>query len=210
ALVHVPFGLVRFGTGKMSTRKGNVVFLEEVFQKAVELTEKIIEEKNPELEDKRKIATQVGIGAIVFNDLSNKRMKDVDFSWDRMLNFNGQTGPYVQYTYARFSSVLRKYGRQVDDNVNLSLLNSDMETEIVRLLSRFPETVKHAADEYEPSVVTTYLLDLCEASNRFYNHFRVLSEDLETSKTRVLLVWCIRTVLGKGLSLLGMETPERM
>jgi arginyl-tRNA synthetase len=210
ALVHVPFGLVRFGTGKMSTRKGNVIFLEEVFQKAVDLTEKIIEEKNPDLEDKHEIATQVGIGAIVFNDLSNKRMKDVDFSWDRMLNFNGQTGPYVQYTYARFSSVLRKYGCQVDDNVNLSLLNSDMETEIVRLLSRFPETVKHAADEYEPSVVTTYLLDLCEASNRFYNHFRVLSEDLETSKARVLLVWCIRTVLGKGLSLLGMETPERM
>ncbi len=209
-LVHTPFGLVRFGTGKMSTRKGNVIFLEEVFQKAVDLTEKIIEEKNPDLEDKREIATQVGIGAIVFNDLSTKRIKDVDFSWDRMLNFNGETGPYVQYTYARFSSVLRKYGRQVDDKVNLNLLNSDMETEIVRLLSRFPETVKHAADEYEPSVVTTYLLDLCEASNRFYNHFRVLSEDLETSKTRVLLVWCIRTVLGKGLRLLGMETPERM
>ena len=209
-LVHTPFGLVRFGTGKMFTRKGNVIFLEEVFQKAVDLTEKIIEEKNPDLEDKREIATQVGIGAIVFNDLSTKRIKDVDFSWDRMLNFNGETGPYVQYTYARFSSVLRKYGRQVDDKVNLNLLNSDMETEIVRLLSRFPETVKHAADEYEPSVVTTYLLDLCEASNRFYNHFRVLSEDLETSKTRVLLVWCIRTVLGKGLRLLGMETPERM
>lgn len=209
-LVHVPFGLVRFGTGRMSTRKGNVIFLEEVFQKAVDLTEKIIEEKNPDLEDKHEIATQVGIGAIVFNDLSTKRMKDVDFSWDRMLNFNGQTGPYVQYTYARFSSVLRKYGRQVDDNVNLSLLNSDMETEIVRLLSRFPETVKHAADEYEPSVVTIYLLDLCEASNRFYNHFRVLSEDLETSKARALLVWCIRTVLGKGLRLLGMETPKRM
>ncbi len=210
ALVHVPFGLVRFGNGKMSTRKGNVVFLEEVFQKAVELTEKIIEEKNPELGDKREVATQVGVGAIVFNDLSTKRMKDVDFSWDRMLNFNGQTGPYVQYTYARFSSVLRKYGRQVDDNVNFSLLNSDMETGLVKLLSRFPETVKRAADEYEPSVVATYLLDLCEASNRFYNHFRVLSEDLETTKARVLLVWCIRTVLGKALKLLGMKTPERM
>jgi len=210
ALVHVPFGLVRFGNGKMSTRKGNVVFLEEVFQRAVELTEKIIEEKNPELRDRREVATQVGVGAIVFNDLSTKRMKDVDFSWDRMLNFNGQTGPYVQYTYARFSSVLRKYGRQVEDNVNFSLLNSTMETRVVKLLSRFPEVVNRAANEYEPSVVATYLLELCEASNQFYNHFRVLSEDLETTKARVLLVWCIKTVLGKGLKLLGMKAPERM
>ncbi|HID96444.1 MAG TPA: arginine--tRNA ligase [Candidatus Latescibacteria bacterium] len=208
--VHVPFGLIRFGQERMSTRKGNIVLLEDVFRKAVELTVEIMEEKNPALKGKEGIAKDVGIGAIIFADLSSKRMKNVDFEWDKVLNFNGETGPYVQYTHARFSSVLRKYGKEVDGDFDPSVLSEDPAFDVTRNLGRFPDIVKRSADEYEPSLMTNYLLDLCGAANRFYNSCRVLTRDPRITNARILLVYCVRTVLNKGLNLLGIKAPDEM
>ena len=209
--VHISFGMITFKDGKMSSRRGNVIFMEDVLNRAVELTREIIEEKNPDLPDKEQIARDVGIGAIIYADLDSRRTRDVAFDWDEILNFNGETGPYVQYTHARYCSVLRKYGQEVPPpDVDLSLLCEPETVAVAKCLQKFPAQIRSAADACEPSFIASYLIELCTEANRFYNAHRVVSEDAALTKARVALVYAITTVLASGLRLLGMKTPEQM
>lgn len=209
--VHISFGMITFKDGKMSSRKGNVIFMEDVLNRAVELTREIIEEKNPDLPDKEQIARDVGIGAIIYADLDSRRTRDVAFDWDEILNFNGETGPYVQYTHARYCSVLRKYGREAPPpDMDLSLLCEPETVAVAKCLQKFPAQIRSAADACEPSLIASYLIELCAEANRFYNAHRVVSEDAALTKARVALVYAITTVLASGLRLLGMKAPEQM
>ena len=208
---HAPFGLMTFKGEKISTRRGNMVFLEDVLDQAVELTGAIIEEKNPDLEDKESIARQVGISAVIFADLDSRRTRDVVFEWDEVLNFDGETGPYIQYTHARFCSILRRYGKSVDLGVDLGGLGEDAEMRVARQLARFPACLEQACSENEPSLVATFLIELATVANKFYNELPVLNgADQGVIKARVVLVESVRIVLRTGLSLLGMKAPEEM
>lgn len=209
---HVQFGRLRFKDGGgASTRRGNVVFLEDVLNRVIELTQKIIADKNPDLPNGEQIARDVGIGAIIFADLDSKRTRDIVFDWDEVLNFNGETGPYLQYTHARYCSVLRRYdGTLPPRDIDFALLNEPETIEVVKCLARFPEQIQKAADEYEPSAVTTLMIELCTVANRFYNAHQVISEQANLTAARVALVYAIKTVLASGLSLLGMKAPEQM
>jgi len=209
-MVHVDFGWVRFGDEIMATREGNVIFLKEVLDKGVELAKKTILEKNPELKDVEKTSQMIAVGAIMFADLSTRRHKDINFIWEEVLNFEGDTGPYLQYTHARLSSLLRKYGRPVSGNVDFSWLSNDLAWPVVRELDRFPQTVATAAEYYEPSFVASYLLDLTKAFNAFYQKERILTDDEKATAAKVLLVDGVRTILKEGLYLLGIEAPEEM
>ncbi|HHT9124171.1 MAG TPA: arginine--tRNA ligase, partial [Candidatus Wunengus sp. YC63] len=208
--VHVDFGLMKFKDGKMSTRKGKVVLLEDLLIEAVERIKEIIEAKNPSLENKENVAQDVGIGAVIFADLSAKRNKDVVFDWDEALNFEGETGPYVQYTHARLCSILRKYGRPVTADIPFELLKEDETIILIKNLWRFPSVILKAAELYEPSLISNYLIDVCGNLNRFYNAHRVLSDDGELTKARILLVDSTRQVIKNGLNILGIRAPERM
>lgn len=208
--IHIDFGLMKFKDGKMSTRRGRVVLLEDLLKEAVERTRKIIEEKNPDLKNKEGIAHAVGIGAVIFADLSSKRVKDVNFDWDEILNFDGETGPYVQYTHARVCSIMRKYGRPITNKINYALLKEDDELLLVKNLELFPTTIRRAAETYEPSLLANLLLTICSAFNRYYNHHRILGDDEELTKARVLLCNGIRQALRKGLYLLGIKAPVEM
>ncbi|MBQ5959534.1 MAG: arginine--tRNA ligase [Firmicutes bacterium] len=212
-LVHVPFGLMSLETGKMSTRNGQVVFLQDLLDEAIEKTRRIIEEKNPNLKDIDQVATQVGVGAVVFNDLFNSRIKDEVFAWDKVLNFDGETGPYVQYTFARASSILRKAGVDVfhPEDMKGECLSDEYAQEVLRIIEQFPEKVKEAADRYEPYVITRYAVALASAFNRFYHENAILSAEDETvRKARTALTKMMAEVLRSALSLIGVQTPEEM
>ena len=209
--VHVDFGQILFGDGgKMSSRKGNVVLLNDVLDEAVSRALQTIEDKNPGLEDKVRVAEAVGIGAVVFADLSNRRIKDVTFSWDEILNFEGETGPYVQYTHVRTCSVLEKHGRPVDPSADLDALAEPEEAELAKTLGRFAEVVLRADEENEPSAIARYLLDLCSQFNNYYHKHRVLGNSEGLTNARVVLVDCVRQVLANGIRLLGLGAPEKM
>ncbi|MCL2095869.1 MAG: arginine--tRNA ligase [Oscillospiraceae bacterium] len=208
--VHIPYGLMNFGGQVMKTRAGNIALLDDFLKLAVEKAESIIEEKNPGLsvDEKKEIAKKVGIGAVLFSDLVSGRVKDVNFTWEEALNFNGNSGPYVQYTYARVCSVLDKAGAL--DNKNILITNIS-EREIIKLISQFPEKVLVAEREYEPSVICRYLLDLCAAFNRFYHECSILkAESEEIKNSRLTLCEAAKYTLGNGLWLLGMEKTERV
>ena len=213
---HVPFGQIRFAHGAMSTRKGNIIFLEEVMDKAVTLAREIIEEKNPGLADKEEIAEAIGVGSIIFNDLKNSRVKDITFDWDEILNFNGETGVYLQYTYARIGSLLNKLEEEHGSlgsfaDARFGELSFGSEGyEIVSLLNDFEKTVRRALKEFEPSVISRYLLDVTKAFNTFYNSCRVVTGDRLESLSRGLIVLCCRKVLRQGLLLLGLKPIEEM
>jgi arginyl-tRNA synthetase len=209
-LYHVPFGTVSLGGEKLATRKGKVVLLDELFGRAIEKTLATIEEKNPDLENKEEVARQMGVGAIVFSDLSSNRIKDVSFSWDEILNFDGETGPYVQYTHARAGSVLRKAGKAPVSSIDGALLDKPEERAVLRMLYRFPERVRQAMDEMEPSIVTRYLVDLAQDFNRFYHEHSILGEDAPLRTARIALTACTRKVLRTGLTLIGLAAPERV
>jgi arginyl-tRNA synthetase len=210
-MAHVAYGLLSFKGEAMATRSGNIVLLKDVLGRAVDLTRKIIAEKNPDLPDREAVAQEVGIGAVIFATLSGRRVKDSVFDWDEVLNFNGETGPYVQYTHARYCSVLRKYGDKIPPpGADFGLLTSDEEVAVVKRIEQFPRQVCTAAETYEPSLIVTCLLDLCAAANQFYNVHRVISEDAALTKARITLVYGIKVVLEKGLKLLGVKTPESM
>lgn len=208
--VHVDFGLMKFKDGKMSTRKGKVILLEDLLIEAVERVRKIIAEKNPSLENKEGVAKDVGIGAVIFADLSTKRNKDVVFDWDTVLNFEGETGPYIQYTHARLCSILRKYGKAVTADIEYDLLKEDEAYSLIKSLSQFFPTIRKAAEFYEPSLICNYLIDVCGNVNKFYNTHRVLSDNESLAKARILLVDVTRQVLKNGLTILGMHAPEQM
>ena len=208
--IHIPFGMVSLEEGTLSTRKGNVVFLEDVLKTATQKTLDIIEERNPNLKDKEKVAKQVGIGAVIFQELFNQRVKDYVFSWDRTLSFEGETGPYVQYTHARTSSILEKGEFNIEDTVDYSLLKSEEEINITRLLYDFPQTVINSMEKDEPFFITRQLVEIAQAFNKFYNSSPIIIEDTELKKARMSLTYSVKTVINTGLKLLGMEAPERM
>ena len=204
--VHVPFGMVSLeGQGALSTRKGNVVFLDDVLNEAVEKAAKVIEGKNPELEDKQKIAS----GAVIFGALSSGRIKDLVFSIDKALSFEGETAPYLQYTHARCRSVLSRAGVS-DGKIDYDVLTDDDSFTLVRLLSSFDDVVSDAAAKYEPSVVSRYLLDLAAVFNRFYLNCRIIGEKPDVMYTRLLITRYVAEALKEGLKLLLINAPDRM
>lgn len=214
---HVPFGLMRFEGKKMSTRRGKIVYLEEVLDEAVARALQIIEEKNSSLEHKEEVAEAVGIGAIIFGDLKNNRLNEVDFSLEEALNFDGETGPYLQYTYARTQSVLSK-GRAAgepesgtagpDQAVNGQL--GDSGWELLKLLTRFPDQLKRGIQNNEPSVMARYALDVAQAFNHFYNKERIVTEDSSLREARLKLTELTGASLARTMHLLGLKTPQRM
>ncbi|APM38961.1 arginine--tRNA ligase [Clostridium kluyveri] len=210
---HVGFGLVRFANKKLSTRKGDVIFLEELLNKSVEKTLEIINEKNPKLEDKEEAAKKIGIGAVIFTYLKNNREKDIVFDWNEMLSFEGETGPYVQYSYARGKSILRKSGEApYDENqIDCSKLGSKEEFELVKILENFNKSIINAINRLEPFIVTRYVIDVAKAFNKFYNaHSIINAADEDTKKARLNLVKCTCQVLKNGLNLMGIEVVEKM
>ncbi|MFW6139456.1 MAG: arginine--tRNA ligase [Spirochaetota bacterium] len=208
---HVPFGQIRFEDDSMSTRKGNIIFLEEVLDRASRLAMSIVEEKNPGLPNKQEIAEAVGVGSIIFNDLKNYRIKDITFRWDEVLNFNGETGVYLQYTYARISSLVKKF-TQVHGEVEWKSSPGFGEEgyRIALHLNDFEDTVLRAAREFEPSNISRYLLELASQFNSFYNTYRVVTEDRRVAVSRVLIVLGVKKVLRQGLELLGIRPIEEM
>ncbi|MEG0901930.1 MAG: arginine--tRNA ligase, partial [Clostridia bacterium] len=191
-LVHVAFGMISYEGQSLSTRKGHVVFLEELLLSAKEKALKIIEEKSPNLENKDEIARQVGIGAVIYADLQNNRIKDIDFSWDRALSFEGETGPYVQYTHARCCSVLRRAAELDPAEPEYAALEDDYAQELLRQLSRFPAAVREAAERYEPSIMTRTVTELCKAYNKFYYENRILDAESGVREARVRLTTAVR------------------
>ena len=209
---HVPFGLVVDKNGeKIGSRKGNSVFLEDILKEAIQKVEKIIEEKNPNIENKEEVARKVGVGAIIFNDLSNSRIKDEIFDWDMLLNFQGETGPYIQYIYVRTRSILEKAGYEPKiDDVDFSVLQEKEAIDTIKLLYRFNEIVESAAQKNEPSIVARYLIDVAQSFSTFYNEHKIITEDKTIQNARLYLSSCVGTVLKTGVELLGMEMPEKM
>ncbi|CAM5714542.1 putative Arginine--tRNA ligase [Streptomyces afghaniensis 772] [Streptomyces afghaniensis] len=207
-MAHIPFGMMLKDGKKMSTRKGKVVLLEEVLQAAIQLAEKNIEEKNPSLENKEEVANQVGTGAIIFHDLKHYRLTDIEFSLEDMLKFEGETGPYIQYTHARACSLLRK-GNFVPP-ANLDNLQWDgVSFPIVKLLMDFPTTLEKANEHYDPSEVAKYVIDLAKTFNKYYAHIQI-SEENSGKTARLSLVYAVTVVLKEGLRLLGIAAPEAM
>lgn len=209
-LIHVPFGLVSLDSGKLSTRHGHVVLMEDLLHQACAETKRIIEEKNPNLENKEEIAKQVGIGAVIFNDLYNTRIKDVVFSWERMLNFDGETGPYVQYTHARACSILKRAGEIAPEDIDFSVLSDEASLEICKLLEAYPEKIKDAAAKLEPSIVTRHLVAIAQGFNKFYHDNPILNSEENVRKARLAVVVAVENVLKEGLALLGIAAPEQM
>jgi len=210
-LTHIPYGMLRFEEGTMSTRRGTAITMEDVINESVAKTKAIIEEKNPDLADKDKVAEQVGVGALIFNKLYNNRIKDTMFSWDLVLNFDGETGPYVQYAHARACSVLRKAGETTTayafDPANLAC---DSAFEVLRLIYDFPAKIEEAADKYEPYMIARQLVALAQAFNAYYHHNIILVEDDAVRTSRLALVMAVKMQLEIGLRLLGMAAPEAM
>lgn len=207
---HVAFGMVSMEDGSMSTRKGHVVWLQEVLDKAVEKARAIIEEKNPDTKNKDEIAESVGVGAVVFSALWNNRIKDIVFSYDKVLNFDGETAPYVQYTYARCASALRKGGDIDFDNMDLSAITTDEGYDVIKSVITFGDSVRLAAKLREPCYVTRHVVDLAEKFNRFYIDHRILVDDAPTRNARLALTKAVGNVIRCGLGLLGISAPSEM
>ena len=207
-LIHVAYGMVSLEEGTMSTRKGNVVFLEDVIKKCIEKAYKIIDEKNPNLENKEETAEKVGVGAVIFGALYNNKIKDIVFSYDKVLNFDGETSVYVQYTCARANSVLQKGG--LPDSYEIPVLTSE-EIELVKALSVFPETVKSSAEKNEPSFIARYAVDVAQKFNKFYFDCKILTaEDEKTKNFRLALTCATKQALENAFKLLGIGIPEKM
>lgn len=210
-LIHIPYGLVSLEGAKLSTRSGNIVYAEDILLEAISKIKEIIEEKNPDIPDKDETAKKIGVGAVLFNDLYNQRIKDVSFKWEKLLNFDGETGPYVQYTYARCASILRK----VNDfspslNIDYSLLTGAEAMDLLKTISRFPRVVLDASEKYEPSVVARFAMDVAQAFNKYYNVCRINVDDKKVRDARVTLVYLTKKSIRDALLLLGIQCPEQM
>lgn len=213
-LVHVPFGIVLFEDQRMSTRKGRIVFFEDVARQAIERTRAVIEDvaKTADLPENERdqIAQDVGISAVIYATISRSRTHDINFRWEDVLNFEGKSGPYIQYTHARMAGVLRKAERDVPDEPNYEQLTEPNEVALAKWMEQFPDKVRHAAETYDPFTVAEYLGDLAAAVNKFYDTCRVIGEAPELEGARLALVKSAKTVLSSGLGLIGMSAPERM
>lgn len=212
-LHHIPFGLVSLGDAKLSTRKGNVVLMEDILNSSIEKTKQIIEEKNPNLKDKDLVSSQVGIGAIIFNDLYNSRIKNVNFDLERMLNFEGETGPYVQYTNARACSILKKENfdeNMLSKNIDFNLITDEYSFNLCKLLSQLPEKILDSANKYEPYIITRHIVDICQAFNKFYNENNIKNSEEELKQARLLIVYATKIAISSSLKLLGIDSPEEM
>ncbi|MBR1802371.1 MAG: arginine--tRNA ligase [Clostridia bacterium] len=210
-LVHVPFGMVQLKTGKMSTREGNIIKLEELLNEAISRVKAVIAEKNPELENQDEIAKKVGIGAVIFNDLYNSRIKDEVFDWDIMLNFNGETGPYMQYIYVRTKSLLEKAGYiPTIQEVDFTKLQDETSLKVIKLLYQFENIIQQSAEKYEPYIIARYLIDVAQAFSSFYNENKIICEEHSTQDARLYLTYATGLVLKTGAGLLGIEMPDKM
>ena len=211
-IIHVPFGLVSLEEGTMSTRHGRVVFLEDVLNRAIEETKEIILEKGVATDNIDETAKQVGVGAVVFNELSNNRIKDYVFSWKQVLDFNGETGPYVQYTYARCASILRNAGDDAKDlkGFDPSYVTGEAAYTLAKEIYALTDVIIEAGEKYEPSILTRHIVDMAQAFNKFYHDEHILTDDKEERKAKLALVVAAKTAIKNGLRLLGMEAPERM
>lgn len=209
-MVHVQFGMVSLEEGTMSTRKGRIVFLEDVLNQAIDRTRQIIEEKNPDAENIDEVAKAVGVGAVVFQELSNSRIKDYTFSWDRTLSFEGETGPYVQYTHARCCAVLRKAGQPVSADINYEALSDQDAADVLSVLETFNKSIMTAMKKNEPHIVTRFVLDLAQAFNKFYHNNPILVEDDDLRAARLALVEATRQTIENALKILGMKAPQKM
>ncbi|MBQ2985691.1 MAG: arginine--tRNA ligase [Clostridia bacterium] len=207
---HVNFGMVSMEEGTLSTRHGNVVYLEDVLNAAVEKTGEIIAEKSPDLEDRDAVAAAVGVGAIVWGMLYNSRIKDTTFSWSKVLNFDGETGPYAQYTHARCCSVLRRAGEYDRTNIDASSLTDAASAALIKAIDALPDAVKLAAEKNEPYVVARAAMEVCTAYNKFYFDNKIMVEDAAVRNARLALTDAARIAIKQGLYLVGLEAPERM
>ncbi|WHY77962.1 arginine--tRNA ligase [Neobacillus sp. WH10] len=208
-MVHVPFGMMLKDGKKMSTRKGKVVLLEEVLNESISMARHNIEEKNPNLANKDAVSKQVGVGAVIFHDLKNNRMNDIEFSLEEMLRFEGETGPYVQYTFARACSILRKANWKADIQPENYTNSWEKEWKVASLLMEFAPAIKRACENFDPSQVAKYIVDLAQAFNKYYAEVKILEESSER-EARLALVYSVTVVLKEGLRLLGIEAPEEM
>lgn len=210
-LIHVPYGLVSLAGEKLSTRGGNIIYAEDILKEAIERAYNAIIDKNPSLADKEITAKKVGVGAIIFHDLFNQRIKNVDFSWKEVLNFDGTTGPYVQYTYARAKSVLRKTCKMVEiGEVDYMALTDDVSYNLIKVLVSYEDAVINAAEKNEPSIVARYVITLATAFNKFYHDCTILQAEEKEKKARLFLTDLVQKVLCEACGLLGMECPEEM
>lgn len=210
-LIHIPYGLVSLEGAKLSTRSGNIIYAEDILLEAISKVKEVIEEKNPELENKDEVAKMVGVGAIIFNDLYNQRIKDVSFKWEKILNFEGETGPYVQYTYARCSSLLRAVP-DFDETADIDYsLITDLEAmELLKAINKFPKAVADAAEKYEPFLISRFAIEVAQAFNRFYNSSRINVPETDIRNARLKLTAVTRKTLRDALALLGIGCPEQM
>ena len=210
-LIHVNYGWVRMEDGSMSTRKGTAVELKDLINKAIEKSLNIIEDKNSELENKEEVAAIVGIGSIIFAALKNNRIKDMVFSWDTALNFEGESAPYVQYTHARCSSVLSKSNISLDGEADFSALDNADAGKVITLLRDFPDVIKSAAERYEPSLITRYSIELAKAFNKYYFEHRIIDDNGdEKVRARLILTMCTKQIIKTALYLIGVKAPEKM
>ncbi|XIK56932.1 arginine--tRNA ligase [Enterococcus faecium] len=205
---HIPFGLITQGGKKLSTRKGKIVLLEEVLNEAIQSAKEQISEKNPDLENKDAVAKQVGVGAVIFRDLKNDRLNTFDFNLEEVVRFEGETGPYVQYTHARAVSLLEKAGFVPSETADYAL-NDDTSWEVVKLVQKYPETVLSAGEKYEPSVIAKHAIKLAQAFNKYYAHTKILADD-EQKEARLALVYAVTVLLKEDLRLLGLHAPDKM
>ncbi|MFG6319372.1 MAG: arginine--tRNA ligase [Clostridia bacterium] len=210
-LEHVQYGMVRLSTGKMSTREGNVVKVEDLLNESIDRVKKVIEEKNADMENKEEEAKKIGIGAVIFNNLCTTIIKDQVFDWDTVLNFNGETGPYIQYIYVRTKSVLEKAGYIPNiDEINVNVLQDKQSLNVIKILYKFGEILEAVVQKNEPSILARYLIDLAGSYSNFYNENKIIDEDKNVQNARVYLSKSVGTVLKTGASLLGIEMPNRM
>jgi len=210
-LEHVAYGMVRLTTGKMSTREGTVIKVDELLQESIDRVEQIINEKNPDMENKHEEAKKIGLGAIVFNNLNVSNIKDSVFDWNTALNFNGETGPYIQYIYVRTKSVLEKLGYtpKISD-VDVSLLQDKESLNVISNIYNFENVLMQVVDKNEPSLLARYLIELAQSYSNFYNENKIMDDDEKVKNARAYLTYATKLVLQTGAHLLGIEMPNKM